>query len=387
MSGRRGGRHRTLFALIALGIANHIVLTGTRVAVTLDALAGGATAATAGVLIALYAFLPMLLAVPVGRVIDRIGVRRPMLVGSIGVAAGAALPALWPGLPTLYVAATLLGASFMIFQVATQYATGELSGADARAEGYSLLALGYSLSSFAGPLVAGFVIDHWGFRSAYALLVVFPLLPIVALAAGRLALPRPAERHVAATGHGSALGLLTHAKLRRVFALNVLFALAWDLHTIFVPVYGASVGLTASQVGMVLSSFALATFAVRLAMPVLARRFSEFQVLTVALFVAAVAYCGFPFTTGAATMMALSFALGLGLGSGQPMVMSLLYTHSPPGRMGEAAGVRMSVVQSMAVAVPLVFGALGATIGLAPLFWSVGACLVAGSYVARRPQR
>jgi hypothetical protein len=55
--------------------------------------------------------------------------------------------------------------------------------------------------------------------------------------------------------------------------------------------------------------------------------------------------------------------------------------------MGEAAGVRMSVVQSMAVAVPLVFGALGATIGLAPLFWSVGACLVAGSWVARRPQR
>ncbi len=216
---------------------------------------------------------------------------------------------------------------------------------------------------------------------------MFPLLPIVALAAGRLALPRPAERHAAATGRGSALGLLTHAKLRRVFALNVLFALAWDLHTIFVPVYGASVGLSASQVGMVLSSFALATFAVRLAMPVLARRFSEFEVLTVALFVAAVAYCGFPFTTGAATMMALSFALGLGLGSGQPMVMSLLYTHSPPGRMGEAAGVRMSVVQSMAVAVPLVFGALGATIGLAPLFWSVGACLVAGSWVARRPQR
>ena len=177
----RGGRRRTLLALIALGVANHVVLTGTRVAVTLDALAGGATAATVGVLIALYALLPMLLAVPAGRVIDRIGVRRPMLAGSIGVACGAALPALWPGLPALYVAATLIGASFMTFQVATQYATGELSGPDARAEGYSLLALGYSLSSFAGPLVTGFVIDHWGFRSAYALLVVFPLVPIVAL--------------------------------------------------------------------------------------------------------------------------------------------------------------------------------------------------------------
>ena len=122
-------------------------------------------------------------------------------------------------------------------------------------------------------------------------------------------------------------------------------------------------------------------------MPLIARRFGEYEVLTAALFVAAVAYCGFPFTTGAATMMALSFALGLGLGSGQPMVMSLLYTHAPPGRMGEAAGVRMSVVQSMAVAVPLVFGALGATVGLTPVFWAVGACLAGGGYLARRPSR
>ena len=38
------------------------------------------------------------------------------------------------------------------------------------------------------------------------------------------------------------------------------------------------------------------------------------------------------------------------------MVMSLLHTHAPPGRMGEAAGVRMSLVQAMAVAVPLTFG-------------------------------
>ena len=73
--------------------------------------------------------------------------------------------------------------------------------------------------------------------------------------------------------------------------------------------------------------------------------------------------------------MALSFCLGLGLGSGQPMVMALLHSHAPPGRMGEAAGVRMALVNSMSVAVPLLFGAVGATVGLAPVFWSVGACL------------
>ncbi len=80
----------------------------------------------------------------------------------------------------------------------------------------------------------------------------------------------------------------------------------------------------------------------------------------------------------------LSFCLGLGLGSGQPMVMALLHTHAPPGRMGEAAGVRMSLVNTMAFAVPLVFGALGTTVGLAPVFYSVGAFLTTGGLLARR---
>ncbi len=101
------------------------------------------------------------------------------------------------------------------------------------------------------------------------------------------------------------------------------------------------------------------------------RRRSEHQVLTIALFVAGVVYLAFPFATTAWTLAVLSFVLGLGLGSGQPMVMSLLHTHAPAGRIGEAVGVRMSLVQTMAVAVPLLFGALGTSLGLTPVFWSV----------------
>jgi len=83
----------------------------------------------------------------------------------------------------------------------------------------------------------------------------------------------------------------------------------------------------------------------------------------------------------------LSFCLGLGLGSGQPMVMSLLHAHAPAGRIGEAVGVRMSLIQASSVAVPLLFGALGASVGLAPVFWSVGATLAAGGYLTRRATR
>src|SRR5207244_9328435 len=160
--------------------------------------------------------------------------------------------------------------------------------------------------------------------------------------------------------------------------------MAWDMHSFFIPIYGAKIGLSASRIGLILASFAAATFAVRLVMPRIARRFSEFEVLTTALFVAAVTYALFPFVDHVGPLIALSFTLGLALGSSQPMVMSLLHSIAPAGRMGEAAGVRMSIVNASTFGVPLLFGAVGSTLGLAPVFWSVGAALAAGGIFARR---
>jgi MFS family permease len=376
-------RLRTLGALILIGIACHMVLAGSRVVVSLYALSLGATPLVVGVLMALYAFLPMLLAVSAGRFTDRVGVRRPMLLGSAGIVTGAALPFAISGLAPLFLSATLVGAGFMVFQVAVQNATGDLGSPAERARNFSQLALGYSISGFLGPLIAGFTIDHAGFATAFVVFAAISLLPLAALAIGRPALPGPHGGPVA-VHHGGVRALLRHTALRRVFAINALLTVGWELHNIFVPIYGAKLGLSASAIGVVLAAFASATFIVRFAMPAIARRFSEHQVLTGALFVAGAVFLVFPFARSAATLLPLSFCLGLGLGSGQPMVMALLHHHAPPGRTGEAVGVRMSLVQSMSVAVPLVFGALGTTVGLAPVFWSVGFCLTAAGVVSRR---
>jgi MFS family permease len=369
-------------ALVALGIANHLVLTGSRVAVSLNALALGANVATVGGLMALFAVLPMFLAIPTGRLADRIGVRAPMLAGSIGMAAGALIATLLPGIPALFATALLTGVSFMAFQVAAQYATGEMGAPGARARNFGLLALGYSTSSIVGPLVAGFMIDHAGFRPAFALMSLWPLLPIAVLATNRVKFPGPHPAHMP-RAWARALDLVAHGELRRVFIINAFISLAWELHTLFVPIYGNSIGLSASSIGLILAAFAIATFTIRLAMPVIALRIAGDRVLTIALYVAAAVYLAFPFSRSVTMLMSLSFCLGLGLGAGQPMVMSLLHSHAPPGRMGEAAGVRMSLINSMAFAVPLVFGAVGGTIGLGPVLWSVGVCLATGGWLTR----
>lgn len=386
MTGTTDRATRTLLILIGLGIANHSVLAGSRVVVSLDALSRGASPLTVGSLISLYALIPSLCSVMTGRLSDRLGVRPPMIVGSVVIAIGATLPFAFPGMPALFGAAALVGMGFMAFQLAAQNATGELGGPAQRTRNFNLLSLGYSTSGFIGPLVAGFTIDHFGYRVAFGVFALVPFVALAVLVRGRLQLPGR-HPHAGGANHGGVLALLRHKTLRRVFAINALMSLSWDLHTLFVPIYGERIGLSASQIGLLLASFAAATFVVRFSMRAIARRFTEQQVLTLAMFVAGAVYVVFPFSTSFSQLMLLSFVLGFGLGSGQPMVMSLLHMHTPPGRIGEAVGVRMTLVNSLAFAMPLVLGGLGASIGIGPVFWSAGACLLSGGFLSRRSGR
>jgi MFS family permease len=82
--------------------------------------------------------------------------------------------------------------------------------------------------------------------------------------------------------------------------------------------------------------------------------------------------------------MALSFILGLGLGCAQPIIMSLLYEASPPGRQGEAVGMRTSLLNGSHTLIPLASGALSAVAGMGPVFWLLAAFLFGGAWFARQ---
>ncbi|HXL83038.1 MAG TPA: MFS transporter, partial [Casimicrobiaceae bacterium] len=223
-------------ALIGLGILNHTVLTGSRVTVSLYALSLGSSTFVVGALMGLYAFLPMLLAVAAGRLTDRVGLRKPMLVGSCGVAIAAALPCFMSGIAPLFVTTALLGISFMLFQLATQNATGMFGHPSERAKHFAMLALGYSVSGFCGPLVSGLMIDHASFAGTFGLLALLPLIPVTVLARDVLKLPGPRPMAEDSPSGGIA-ELFRNRHLRRVFIVNALLAVAWDLHSFFIPIY------------------------------------------------------------------------------------------------------------------------------------------------------
>jgi predicted MFS family arabinose efflux permease len=260
---------------------------------------------------------------------------------------------------------------------------GALGRSEDRAANFSWLALGFSVSGSLGPLMTGFAIDSIGHAGTFLLLFLFPLPPLIVLWLNRPALPRAKERKAGA-GERRVMDLLRNRDLRRVFIASGLLSMGWDLYTFVIPIYGSRIGLSASTIGVIMGTFAIATFAVRLVMPLLVRRVKEWHTVTAALVITAGTYSLFPFFTSVPLLMVLSFVLGIGLGCSQPMVMALLYNTSPPGRQGEAVGVRTTVMNASHTVLPLVFGALGAALGMGPVFWSMAGLLAAGGYFINR---
>jgi len=369
--------------LIILLILDHIAFSGSRVSVSLNAIKLDASHFTIGLLIALHAILPALLSVTAGRWIDRVGIVRPMLIGSIGVGVGIVLPFLFPGLPVLFVTAPVSGLSFMLINISAYHAVGEWSTAEERPVNFSYISLGFSVSTFIGPLVAGVFIDQLGFAAAFLLLALFSVPPIVAISAKLLPSERPHRPELPAE-IDHVFELLRTREMRRLFTVMTLLTVAWDVYGFAIPIYGSSIKLNATSIGIVMGSFAAATFVVRLALPFLAQHYRPWTILTAALLLAGSSFIAVSFTSNLGWLMTFMFTLGLGLGAPQPMVLTLLHQSAPTGRAAEALGLRTTLINTSQTVMPLAFGAAGAAVGIAPIFWLIAVALLGGSLFTRR---
>jgi len=183
---------------------------------------------------------------------------------------------------------------------------------------------------------------------------------------------------------GSPWNLLRDAAFRRLMLINWMLASCWDVHTFIVPVIGHERGLSATAIGAVLGAFALAATAIRLVMPWLAAHLRESVVIGTAMVSTALLFALYPLVQATWAMGLLSILLGLALGSVQPMVMSTLHQLTPRHRHGEALGMRAMAINGSSVVMPLLFGSVGALVGVAWVFWAVGAVVGAGSPLAWR---
>lgn len=126
-----------IYVVLTIVLLNMSAYRGSKVLVTLFALDLGLPQFWIGALVAVYSVFPVLLGLYAGKLIDRLGVRIPMIGGTLGVSTALLMPFVFPGVPALYLCSALLGGTWVFYNLCAQNLIGILSDREGRARNYS----------------------------------------------------------------------------------------------------------------------------------------------------------------------------------------------------------------------------------------------------------
>lgn len=378
-----------LVLILSLCSITFITMKGSRVLMTLYAVDLGAGPFETGILFALYGLFPFLLAIAAGRIADRFDNRLLMYWGLGSYTISLVLPFFFPSLAILFIVAPLWGLTSMLWVVATQNLVGVLSSSDTRTRNFSYYSLGESTGSVLGPIAVGLSIDLLSHQTSFLIVAAIPALCGLAVVLKRNTIPSTtATADAAAQAPRNLKDLLALPAMRNALLSNAAVMTGLDLFNLYMPIYGHSLGFSATVIGLIMGAFGAAAFITRLAIPPISKRYGERAMLAAALLISAAAFTTFPLTGSALLLAAAAFVLGLGLGCGQPLSMILAFNAGPPGRSAEAISMRLAVSYGAHVVVPPVFGVLGAAIGgIAPVFWTCAVIMGGGSWINRGSAR
>lgn len=367
-----------LYTLTLLGQSG---FRGSRLLFSLYALELGASAFTVGVLLAVFSLMTAALGWPAGRWTDRVGCHRPMLVGSLLSMVGFCIPYFFPTLTGLFAAAIVIGAAYSIYHVAQMNVVGVMSTPANRSRNLANLSLMFSVTNFAGPLLAGFSIEHAGHAQAC---LYFAALALVSMLVHRFgARLLPLGKGAAEKAAGSLSELLHDRRMLKILLVGSVVFAAIDVFQYYVPVYAHGLGLSAATVGMIMACFPAAAFISRICLNWFLKRATVETVLRRSFLLATGAFVLIPFVEGAYALAALSFVYGFGLCVGQPLTLILAYNNASSERTGEVVGIRESVNQITRVLAPVVFGAIGTLAGVLSVFFVGGGLLAWGALMLR----
>ncbi|MEU0152447.1 MFS transporter [Micromonospora fulviviridis] len=342
-----------------------------------------------GVLGASFAVVPLVLAVPSGHAVDRLGERRVALAGSaLLFAAGLGFVLLAGSVAGLVLASMALGTAHLCAVVAQQALVANRTPADRYDAAFGYYTFAASLGQALGP---GLIVLFGGDRPIPDTRAIFLGATVVALPLLVVTLfLRPSGHHRRAADGSDAGGLrdlIRQPGLVRALTVSCVVLAAVDITLVYLPALGAERGIAAGSIGILLGTRAVASMVSRLLLgrlvAALGRRVVLVGTVTLSAVGLALLLPPLPF----AVLLAVVAVAGLGLGAGQPLTMSFLAEVAPPGLRGRAMSLRLTGNRLGQVLIPSAAGALAAGTGAAGVLGCTAAGLAGAAVAATRLHR
>jgi len=330
-------------------------------------------------------FLPLLLSIHGGALMDRLGGRRVMMFFSL---VGIAVPLLFPVLPWIWAVLVLqmiAGLADSMGWLGAQILIGQhMHGSPTYT---SRLSFSVRFGHLTAPPAIGLVWDTLGSGWAFVglsvwglgvLLCAWRLPPGVRDENGEIA-ERPTERLrlrdvlPRPTDYVDAFRLLSVPAIALVVMASMLSHTGSSVQSSFYVVYLGGIGFSGTEIGLLLSSASIAAAAGALMAGWLARLIKPYWLIMGSILTSVLAVCVTPLLGLFVLLMAAAALRGGANGVSQPMVISTVLRTAGPATQGKAAGLRGTANRTASIVAPVFMGGLAEFVGIENSFYVVGA--------------
>jgi MFS family permease len=357
----------------------------------------GVSTALIGIMLTLRAVLPLVIAMPIGQLIDRIGAPQLLRLGNLITVISLCLMVWSPNLWVLALSQLLIGAGTMIVASSLQVVVSEGDKAE-RERNIIRYSTWSSGGSMIGPLVGGGIITAvssmsvlgWsgtaviGYRAAFLLALVSSVIfGIIIRYASRNIEKKswfgPEVREVIqpkeiADSYLQGIHLIKHPGVQFGLMATFLIHFIQTIWTGFFPLYLDSLGYSAVIISVLVSIRGLAGLTSRSFLGQLTKRWAHKRILIIAGCIATICLICLPlFGWNMLLIGLISFVLGSAVGVNMPISTIIMVDDDLEGERGKVMGLRLLVNRSSQIAAPILFGVIGQLLGLSVAFISGGA--------------
>ena len=346
------------------------------------ALAAGAHPAYLGVLVAAFAIPALLLALPVGRLADRLGERAVGLVGGVLFTVAAVTAALGrESQVAIVIAALILGCGHLLSVVSEQTQIANRPIGASRDSAFGIYTLAASAGQTLGPLIL-IIPDGSGGGPAVALILWICAGIGAALTVVSVFLVRtPAHPSAAGVGMlGSARLVLVRPGAWRALLASSLTLATIDVTLVYWPALGEERDIPAIVISGMLVARSLATVASRVVLGIVVRRFGRRIVMVGSIALAAGALAATAIPAPPVVLIAVAAAYGVFVGVCQPVTMAWLSELAPVGQRGMTMSLRLAGNRLGQAVIPITVGALAVAAGSGGVLVAVAVSLLVATW-------
>jgi MFS family permease len=375
---------------LAFVLINSLLIQGgiyvVRPIVTYKALELGADAALVGIIGATFALAPLIFAIRIGQFVDKGRAGIALTAGSVTLALTTLALLFIDSIPLLMVAMPALGMGHLLVMVGGQTMIANRSGSELYEKNFGLLTFYASLGHGLGPLFGGWLADSGEARvnanAAFLFALILFLLAIISVVALARKSENPSLVLSDSTKTTVASVMKTSTFKSAIFVASATTAVV-DVVLIFLPLFGRQIGLSVSEVGILLAIRALASMGVRLVLGEISRKLGLRLILNAGSALTLVSMVALALVDNFWIIAFIMLVSGFAMGIGQPATMAWVSRIAAADSRGLAIAIRLTANRFGQVALPALAGVIAGG-GVAGVFYMLAAVQAASIVVTSR---